>query len=157
TFVPCNLTVKMRVNVNEPRRDDQPRCVDFLCGFDMVTGDRRDKTVDNRDIGLERHPARTVYNRSAPNNEIRLDAHPAPFGQTAVGVSFGIRIRPLPSHRTCAARPALRPFRMGLFAQPPPDSISDRSNWHPRLPATPLSVRSCTSAVHRGDHSPAPG
>src|SRR5882672_1941278 len=74
--IPRELRVEMRVNVDEPRRDEQPARVDHLAGVPVVTPDGGDAIAARDDVGLERCAAAAVDDGAALEDEIGSHGQP---------------------------------------------------------------------------------
>ena len=67
--------VAMRVNVDEPGRDDQTATVDHAHGaHGDARGDGGDSVAGDREVGLEARPARSVDDRAAAEEQVGVAA-----------------------------------------------------------------------------------
>ena len=77
--------VRMAVDVDEPRRDEEPGRIEHRRAFRgrQRPLDAGDASAGHLDVGLDRRPAAAVENRAAPDDEVRRHGH------TLRGVSNG--------------------------------------------------------------------
>src|SRR4051794_8786138 len=76
-LLPDDLAIIMGVNVDETRRDDQPRRVNFLAAALDLVAYLYDEAILDADVGDAALAAQTVEYRAAPDHQIHQTNPPA--------------------------------------------------------------------------------